>query len=352
MNRGDARRPALTHLAALTDEVGVIQHATYDIPNRSTGYCTDDVARAFIVTCLAGSFPALRAEAERLGRIYLSFLFDAQRGDGRFHNFMSYERRWLDETGTEDSNGRAIWALGVGARSARREGWRELCGSMLAKALPAVSKFRYPRARAFAALGIVEAIRADVEPERGRALLSQIAEGLQARFRRERRAGWDWFENELTYDNARLCEALIRIGSVCEDPEAAELGLRTLRFYERVVFDGATFVPIGNQGWYVRGGERALYGQQPLEATATIDAELAAYEATGDMAHRAFAGRALAWFFGENSRGLPLVLGDGCRDGLEAYGPNANMGAESTLAYLAGALVLARPRRSVVLRAS
>lgn len=352
MNRGDGRRPALTHLAALTDETGVVQHATYDIPNRSTGYCTDDVARAFIVSCLAGAFPPLRAEAERLGRIYLSFLHDAQLDDGRFHNFMSYDRRWLEDVGSEDSSGRAIWALGVGAHTACRDEWRELCGRMLAKALPASAAFQHPRARAFATLGIVEGIRAGVEPELGRTVLAGIAADLRTRYERERRSGWDWFENELTYDNARFCEALIRIGSVCKDDAALELGLRTLHFYERVVFDGATFIPIGNQGWYVRGGRRALYGQQPLEATATIDAELAAFEATGDAAHRAYADRALAWFFGENSRGLPLVLGEGCRDGLEEHGPNANMGAESTLAYLAGALVLARPRRSVVLRAS
>src|SRR6202790_23304 len=152
--------PSLDHLAALTDETGLLQHALRDIPNREYGYCTDDVSRGFIVACGAARHSRLRPEAVRLARIYLSFLHDAQLPDGRFHNFMSYDRRWLDEIGTEDSIGRSIWSVGVGVLHAPRSGWRDLCGDMLGRAAPGVHDRHYPRPLAYAALGLSEAYKA------------------------------------------------------------------------------------------------------------------------------------------------------------------------------------------------
>jgi hypothetical protein len=338
--------PSLEHLIALSDDVGIFQHATHDVPNRREGYCTDDVARAFMVANLATRAGNRRDQALRLGRIYLSFLHDAQRPDGRFRNFMSHARAWLDPVGTPDSNGRAIWAAGHGLRFAPREGWRQICGSMLDLALPNVSDLKFLRSLAYAALGLAHAYEARLGKERSAlaAALRAIGADFTARHAAVASPEWDWFENELTYDNARIPEALLRIGTVLEDSALIDLGVRSLVFYESIVVENAMFVPVGNAGWYVRGGERARYAQQPLEAAAFIDAALAAEAATSDRHYRKLAESTLDWFYGRNSCGALLATPDGgCCDGLERLTVNRNMGAESTLAFVASAFALGAP---------
>ncbi|MBD5634365.1 MAG: hypothetical protein IAI49_07785 [Candidatus Eremiobacteraeota bacterium] len=338
------REPSLEHVSALTDDVGIHQHATFDIANRHEGYCTDDVARAFIVSTVASRSQSRGEEAARLGRVYLSFLLHAQRSDGRFRNFMSYSREWLDDAGTPDSNGRAIWAIGHGLRFSATDSWRRTCAQILERALPHVASLTFVRSQAYAALGLVHAYEGHgrkhprIETE-----LRAIGTDLIARHASCSAGGWDWFENELTYDNARLPEALLRIGSVLEDSRMVDLGLRTYAFYESVVVENDTLVPIGNDGWYVRGKPRARYAQQPLEAAAFVDASLAAQAATGDSRYRRLAEIGLAWYHGRNSEDAVMVAAGGCYDGLEALGVNRNMGAESTLAYVASAFALAAP---------
>jgi hypothetical protein len=180
-----------------------------------------------------------------------------------------------------------------------------------------------------------------------RGVLRELGQDLRERYQRASAPGWDWFENSLTYDNARLPEAALRIGMVLEDRALVELGLRTLRFYESVTVEDAVFVPIGNAGWYVRGGRRARYGQQPLEAASLVDAALAAQAASGDSHYGRLASLGLGWYGGRNTLGIAMVVAGGCFDGLEEDGPNRNMGAESTLAYLASALALADPATKV-----
>ncbi|MDQ2908876.1 MAG: hypothetical protein M3R44_05920 [Candidatus Eremiobacteraeota bacterium] len=343
--------PGLDHMAALSDDVGIIQHAVYDVPNRATGYCTDDVARALIVAIAASEHAATREQALILGRRYLAFLLDAELPDGRFHNFMSYARAWLDDCGTGDSIGRAIWAIGYAVRFAPLATWCDVSRRLLANALPHAAKLQHVRSRAYAALGLAQA-RAALGPEGGSALepsLRAIGDDLVARHARFARADWDWFEDEFTYDNARLPEALLRIGTVLDDRRYVTLGLQTLAFYESIVIEGDIFVPIGNAGWYRRGHERARLAQQPLEAASLIDVALAAETASGDARYRTLAQTGLAWFYGRNTLGAALVHGGGCCDGLEADGPNRNMGAESTLAYLAAAFALA-PADAAALR--
>ena len=341
--------PSLEHLAALSDDVGVAQHATYDVPNRHEGYCTDDVARAFVVALAASEHDRERDTAVRLAHTYLAFLLHAQRPDGRFANFMSYERVWLDDVGTPDSNGRAIWALGIGARHAPRESWRHLCAERLERALPHVRDLGFLRSRAYASLGLVRAL--DARGRRDDAIaaeLRDVAADFARRHRETATPEWDWFETELTYDNARLPEALLRIGTVLEDAAAIELGLRALAFYERLCIEDGVFVPIGNAGWFRRGGPRARYAQQPLEAASLVDAALAAEAATGDRRFRRLAECGLEWFYGRNARNVVMAVGGGCYDGLEEVGVNRNMGAESTLAYLASAFALARSGADVL----
>jgi hypothetical protein len=336
------RLPRLSHLIALTDDVGVIQHAHLDVPNRNTGYCTDDVARAFMVAVDATRHPALAPDGARLAHVYLSFLIDAQLPGGCFRNFMGYDRNWLDVLhGSADSNGRAIWALGYGSRHAPKASWRTLCRERVDRWLPNLAGLSPLRPHAYAALGLSHVLAvapADVPVRRA---LESCAETLVAHFKRNRGDGWEWFEDVLTYDNARLCEGLLRAGEALKRTEAIEIGLRALDFLERVTLESETFVPIGSDGWYARGSERSRFAQQPLEAAAMAQAEAFAYTLTGDFRRFRMARNAHEWFEGRNALGQNMVEEGGCYDGLGAFGPNPNMGAESTLAYLSSALTLA-----------
>jgi hypothetical protein len=302
------------------------------------------VARAFIVANTASADEDCRDLARHLGRTYLAFLMHAQNADGGFRNFMSYGRTWLDEAGTPDSNGRALWAVGHGLRYSPSEAGRRICGAMLERALPCVAGLGFLRSQAYAGLGLVHAYESfGRERPALAARLRAIGADFTARHARCAGADWDWFEDVLTYDNARLPEVLIRIGSVLEDPKLVALGLRTFAFYESVVLEDAIFVPIGNDGWYERGKTRARYAQQPLEAAAFVDAALAAEAATRDARYRRLAELGLAWYHGRNTRDALMTVGGACCDGLDSLSVNRNMGAESTLAYVASVFALASP---------
>ncbi len=333
--------PSLDHVVVLSDDTGIIQHATYSVPNRSTGYCTDDVARAFIVALMHDAVHEDDPVSQRLASTYLSFLHDAQLPDGRFHNFMSYSREWLDDVGTHDSCGRAMWALGYGVRFARHEPWRTLCAQMLDRALASIEWLEFARAQAYALLGLHHAYTATAAP-RYREAIERLARVSLQRLNDAADDAWFWFEDVMTYDNARLPEALLLAGRALRSDEMLRAGLRTLDFLETVVFENGIFVPIGNDEWYRRGGPRARFAQQPLEAVAMVDAELAAFGVDERPERLAAARSAHGWYYGANVLGAPLAdAGGGCHDGLDANGVNANMGAESTLAHLASAYALA-----------
>lgn len=344
-----AAPPPLDHLAILSDDVGVIQHALEGVPNRKTGYCTDDVSRAFMVALSYLRLTPSDKLAQRLASNYLAFLEHAQLEDGRFHNFMDYDRRWLDEIGTHDSCGRAIWSLGFGVANAPTQGWRRVCARLLDQTIPSLESLEYIRSRAYAALGFAHAANALGEKRYADAL-QYLADEILAAYEATAADDWCWFEDIMTYDNARLPEALIRAGQVLSQPRFGEAGLAALRFYEQMTIENGIHVPIGNDGWYVRGGTRAVYAQQPLEASAMVDAELAAFDLSGDAGHVATAELALEWYYGKNSRGITMVSGGGCLDGLGPDSVNLNMGAESTLAFLSAAYTMAA-RRARVLRA-
>lgn len=336
--------PSLEHLSALSDDTGVIQHAVEDVPNRSTGYCTDDVSRALIVAIQKLNLDPEDTTAASLASTYLSFMHDAQMSCGRFHNFMSYDRRWLDAVGTHDSVGRAMWSLGFAMRYAPKAPWRRIAKKLFDRSIAAVDWLAWPRSHSYAMLGLSHAAEssiADGELPLYRAALRQFGEALKERYLAAREGDWHWFEDGMTYDNARLPEAMIRAGLTLRDDEYVAIGLQSFKFYESVTTEDGIHVPIGNEGWYTRGGERARYGQQPLEAVALIDAALAAFDATGDPHDMATAQMGLDWYYGRNSRGIVMARGGGCLDGLDEHGLNMNMGAESTLAYLAGAYALA-----------
>jgi hypothetical protein len=335
----------------LTDDTGVIQHAVENVPERSTGYCTDDVARAFIVALQYLELEKEVPAAERLASTYLAFLRYAQRDDGWFHNFMSYGRGWLDEIGSHDANGRAMWALGFGLRYAPDERWRRLCLRMLERQLPTVDGLGYLRSKAYASLGLAHALESGAgDSSSFQKALGRLAADLRAVYQTCRSDDWEWFEDFMTYDNARLCEALLRTGVALNDEASAAAGLRTFSFFVSTTVEHGVYVPIGNRGWYPRGGVRARYAQQPLEAAALVDAAHAAFEAGGDPAHAAAALIGLEWFLGRNTLSISLASSDGgCSDGLEEEGTSRNMGAESTLAYLSSSCAVAL-RRAAPLR--
>ncbi len=319
------------------------------MPNRKFGYCTDDVARAFMVALAHARLAPSERVSQRLASIYLSFLQHAQLDDGRFHNFMDYDRNWSDEIGTHDSCGRAIWALGYGVANVPTEPWRRVCATLLDRALPSLESLEYIRSRAYAALGLAHAYTAAREPKYA-AALTYLAGEILAAYEATADAEWHWFEDILTYDNARLPEALLRAGHVLGEERYTGAALRALKFYEDLTIENGIHVPIGNDGWYRRRQRRARYAQQPLEACAMVDAQLAAFDATGDAAHFATAALALEWYHGKNSRGIPMAHGGGCYDGLSENAVNCNEGAESTLAFLAASCAMAQ-RRARVLRA-
>ncbi len=337
------RAPAvLDHLVALSDDTGIIQHAVYDVPNRSTGYCTDDVSRAFMVALAKLQLEPLHEPAARLASVYLAFLCDAQMQDGRFHNFMSFARTWLDKLGTQDSFGRAMWSLGYGMRYAPRDSWKRVCAAMFSRALPAVNQLDYLRSQAYSIIGLCLAARSDAgDSVQCESAVRQLAESIKKAYLENGDVGWQWFEGTMTYDNARLPQALLQAGLLLGDQELIAIGLRTLSFYESVVIENGMFVPIGNDGWHERGGPRARFGQQPLEAAALIDAALVAYEATSDRAFLRLSDLGLSWFYGRNTSGVVMVSAGGCKDGIDQTAVNCNMGAESTISYLAAAFALA-----------
>ncbi|MGA2146777.1 MAG: glycosyltransferase family 4 protein [Bryobacteraceae bacterium] len=328
----------LDHLLRMTDSTGVFQHATFSVPNFSEGYCTDDNARAFILAVLLDE---LGDDAERVRGVattsaaFLQHAFDRQ--TKRFHNHLSFDRRWLDDQGSEDCQGRALWALGVGVGRSSFPSFQMMAGQLFALALPVLTEFTSPRAWAFGLIGIHEYLRR----LRGDSLVNQTRETLTARLmellRQNAKPDWCWFEEELSYDNAKLAHALILSGRATGQPAVFESGLDALRWLnEAQISEKGHFRPIGSNGFYHRGGARANFDQQPIEAQAMVSACLEAYRATSDVWWYEQAQRAFDWFLGWNDLGLELYSPESgaCGDGLHVDRVNRNEGAESTLAFL------------------
>ncbi len=328
----------LDHLSRMTDSTGVLQHAVFSVPNFSEGYCTDDNARAFILTVLLDELGENQERGRAVATTCGAFLHHAfDRKKNRFHNFMSFDRRWLDEQGSEDCHGRALWALGMGVGRSPFRSFQMMAGQLFALALPAVTRFTSPRAWAFALIGIHEYLHR----LSGDSLVNQTRESLTSRlvdlFDRSAEPDWRWFEKELSYDNAKLAHALILSGRATGQQAVYERGLEALRWLtELQMSEKGHFRPIGSNGFYRYGGKRANFDQQPVEAQATVSACLEAYRVTSDVWWYEQAQRAFDWFIGWNDLGLELYSAEtgGCRDGLHVDRVNGNQGAESTLAFL------------------
>jgi hypothetical protein len=328
----------LDHLSRMTDSTGLFQHAIFTVPNFSEGYCTDDNARAFILAVLLDELEEQPERVRTLATTYAAFLnhaFDLKAK--RFHNHLSFDRHWLDEQGSEDSHARALWALGMGVGRSPHRSFQIMAGQLFAQALPAVAEFASPRAWAFSLMGIHEYLRR----LSGDSLVNQTRELLVARlmelFDRAAQPDWPWFEEVLAYDNAKLAHALIVSGQAIGQQPVLERGLQSLRWLVEVQHsENGHLRPIGSNGFYRRGGARANFDQQPVEAQAMVSACLDAYRITSDPWWYGQAQRAFDWFLGWNDLGLELYSPStgGCRDALHVDRVNGNQGAESTLAFL------------------
>jgi len=347
LNQHDQRLPQvnLAHLRRMTDHTGVLQHAKYTVPNRAHGYCVDDNARALIVSVRAHDLDRTDSSLIELSSIYLSFLDDAFNPEtGRFRNFMSYERKWLESIGSEDSHGRALWALGVMAGWGHNPGQVSLATKLFHDALPALASFSDSRSIAFPVLGMQAYLRQNDNDHQVRELLQSLGCRLQARFEQYATKNWQWHEAMLAYDNARLPEALMACGRVIGDDDMVSTGLRVLEWLRDIQIEqsGGWFAPVGNQGWYPKDGSKAQYDQQPLEAAAMIGACIEAYECTQREEWVELASTCFNWFLGKNDQQIKLYdhTSGGCRDGLMRDGVNENQGAESTLSYLTSLIAI------------
>jgi len=328
----------LSHLRNLTDDTGIIQHAKYVVPYRRHGYCTDDNARALIVTVLADKMLPEDETLQNLKFTYLAYLEHAFNDKiGRFRNFMSYDRHWIEDMGSEDAHGRALWSLGIAVNNINSESITAMIMNLFNKALPAVSKFKSLRGLAYSLLGIsfyLDRFDGDINAKR---LRESVVESIYKKFFENSDKSWVWFENVCTYANSRITQALIYAGHQMNREDIVQVGIDSLNWLLQIQKDeNGYFVPIGNQGWFKKGGEKARFDQQPIEAASMIDALTTAFVVTGNSQWKEEAINIFEWFLGKNDLGISLYdyTTGGCRDGLQADGVNMNQGAESTISWL------------------
>jgi hypothetical protein len=329
-----ALRPDLAAVERMSDATGMLQHSIYSIPDRRHGYCIDDNARALM---LMSAMPGIDAVTrDKWTTIYASFVQYAWNPDARrFRNFMNFDRTWCEDVGSEDSNGRALWALGVTARDAHAAKHRDWALNLFDTTARLAFELGSLRAQAFAMLGAAAVLDAHPGHEPARSILERFPAVHMAMLAETRRPEWEWFEIVLAYDNARLPQALIRAGQALGRQDLIQVGLSTLEWIvSKQTNPQGRFRAVGTESFGRPYGEPLKFDQQPLEAQATVDACVAAHDATGDPKWLVEARKAYGWFLGDNDLDLPLAsAGDGgCFDGLMPQGLNRNQGAESILA--------------------
>lgn len=324
----------IDYLKALTDNTGIFQHAKYCIPKRNEGYTTDDNARA-LIACINIYRLRMDPEVKDLASVYLAFLYHMQKPDGIFHNYLGYERIFLDVEGSEDCIGRALWSCGCAINSTLPSDMRMVAKEIFDKGLPWVWKSTSLRFYAHTLLGLTEYFHGF--PDKN--LLenaAKLADRMIQHYQDELNQDWHWFEPYLTYDNARLSQALFHAYKMLGIKKYLDVALESLKFLVSTQIVDGTFMPIGNDGWYKRSEDRAFYDQQPLEAAAMVEAAVEAYYATMDKRYADMARLTFGWFLGKNSLKMMVynTETDGCFDGLSHDSVNVNQGAESSISYL------------------
>ncbi|MBM2816655.1 MAG: glycosyl transferase family 1 [Ignavibacteria bacterium] len=334
----------LDHLLRMTDDTGMLQHAIFTIPNFNEGYSIDDNARALIVSVLMEAI--FDGEATKLASGYLAFILYAFNSENQhFRNFLNYRREWLESSGSDDSHGRTIWALGTVLGRSKTPSFQSIAGRLFEQSLPAIVKMKSPRAWSFALMGIHEYSFRFAGDSKVSHVRLELAERLLTLYKKNRTDDWRWFENSLSYCNAALPHALMICGNSIPNAEMTEFGIEALSWLAALQKSdsvGGHFISIGSNGFYTKNGVRARFDQQPVEAQTMVSACLEAYRITGDGKWRKEARRAFEWFLGRNDLNLSIYdpISGGCRDGLHSDRLNENQGAESTLAFLQALLEL------------
>ena len=339
-----ARSPAapdmqIGHFLSMCDDTGLFQHAVHSVPDRSHGYCVDDNARALLLACALND-PGEQRLSEVLTARFAAFVQHAWNPDTRrFRNFMGFNRSWLEDSGSEDSHGRTLWALGECARSDSSPSRRSWAASLFAEALLTAEAFCSPRAWAFTLLGLDAYCATNPNDLHAAEIRHVLADRLMTILASVEAPGWVWFEEGLAYDNARLPQALMVTGMATQTPAYVDAGLRSLRWLmTQQTASAGHFRPVGTAGFGEQRQPPRAFDQQPVEATATIAACLTAWRADGDAEWKAVATRVFAWFLGSNDLSVALVdpHTGSCRDGLHPDRANENRGGESVVCYLLG----------------
>jgi glycosyltransferase involved in cell wall biosynthesis len=329
----------MEHFLSMCDSTGVLQHAVHSIPDRAHGYCVDDNARALLLSIALATFGETRL-SESITARFAAFIQHAWNPDTlRFRNFMSYDRRWLEPQGSEDSHGRTLWALAECSRSDTDPSRRRWAAALFKTALPAVEQFSSPRAWAFTLLGLDAYCALAVGDLAAARLRGVLADRLAAAFEATETKDWCWYEDVLAYDNARLAQALIVTGTALRRTPLVTIGLVSLRWLMALQTTAyGYFRPVGTESFGVKRKAPQAFDQQPVEAAAAISACLAAWRVTGSEEWTAGAMSAFDWFLGGNDLQISLVDpgNGGCLDGLHPDRANENRGAESAVSYLLG----------------
>lgn len=331
----------LDFLKAITDDTGIFQHSKFGTPNRLEGYTTDDNARALIAVT---KHSQLKGNCQLYGLIdtYLSFLLHMQREDGKMHNFLSYDRSFLDEEGSEDCLGRTLWACGYVLNSELPKEKRFLAKEIFDKCFKWAPFFKSPRAMAFAVLGLSHYHRTYTEDGNPIAEIKALSDRLTELYNSARSSDWRWFEPYLTYENGRLPQALFEAYKETKRAEYLEVAEESLKFLLEVQILDDKFVPIGNKGWYLKGKARSMYDQQSVEAASMTEAALSAFLSTGNVYYKKTARMIFCWFLGKNTKSVFVYdsATGSCCDGITEEGLNLNKGAEANVCYLSARIEL------------
>ncbi len=325
----------LDHILRLTDKTGILQHATFGIPDFKEGYCLDDNARALLMAVMAYR-QKKSIQALDLIPIYLSYINYMQNNDGTFKNFLTYSRQFTGEVGSGDSFGRTIWALGYLLRFPPKDAYMQMANAVFAKASPHFEKLTSLRDSAGTIIGICHYLHRFPTDEGMKRVLLQMTEKIVNQFKQERSGDWHWFEPKLSYDNAVIPLALFHSVEITGAEDTLQVAKESMEFLEKLCFKDGYLALVGNDNWYERGGEQPRFAQQPVDAMGMVQLTFQAAVVTKDPRYLQAMSTCFMWFLGENEMSIPLYdfETDGCFDGLEHHGVNKNQGTESTLAYL------------------
>lgn len=332
---------SLSHVKRLTDDTGIVQHAKFGIPNLKEGYCIDDNARALLMTAMAYHINKSK-EALSLMPVYLSFVHYMQNDNGTFRNFLSFNRAFMDEVGSEDCFGRTLWALGYLIQNPPDNSYHEAALDIFKNSLGAVTALKYPRGIANSLIGLSYYLRKHPSDEKTESQMRNLADKLLSLYETNSSPGWTWFENILSYDNAILPLALFRAADYFNNEKYLKAAVKTTEFIEHITLMSGYLRPVGSGGWYPKGGTRADYAQQSIDVMGMVILMYKAYRVTGEYGYLERMFTSYMWYLGKNEMGLPVYDFEtcGCGDGLEDFGLNRNQGAESTLAYIISHLTL------------